>query len=96
MSKSFIAIYTLKLIISLAAEDGLFFFKFTLLHKINANVDSPAGEYKGRFCFSNHLCEMRFGLNPQGKASLQQDSQEPGRKTFPNLYPALSEVILKK
>lgn len=72
------------------------FFKFILLRKINASVDFPAGEYKGSFCFSNRLWKARFRLNPKGKPLLQQDSQEPGRQTSPNLYPALSEVIVKK
>jgi len=35
---------------------------------------------------------VRFGLNPKGKTSLQQDSQYTGRQTCPNLYPASPDV----
>lgn len=75
---------------------GYFFQRFFLLKEINANADFPSGGYKGRSCCSNHLWKVRFGLNPKGKASLQQDSQETARQTCPNLCPPLSEATLWK
>lgn len=74
---------------------GYFFQRFFLLQEINANADFPSGEYKGRSCCSNHLWKVRFGLNLERKASLQQDSQETARQTCPNLCPALSKATEK-